>query len=60
MGIRLDSGDLAYLSIECRRLFTDVSDLFGISYFKTFTIIVSNDINEAVLNALNEQVTYRN
>ncbi|KAF0686503.1 Aste57867_21690 [Aphanomyces stellatus] len=55
LGIRLDSGDLAYLSKEARRMFIKTAEEFGIESFKKFTITASNDINEAVLNSLNEQ-----
>ncbi|OQS05961.1 nicotinate phosphoribosyltransferase [Thraustotheca clavata] len=54
-GIRLDSGDLAYLSKEARRQFTEAANTFGIPEFAKLTIVASNDINEAVLNSLNEQ-----
>ncbi|OQR98209.1 nicotinate phosphoribosyltransferase [Achlya hypogyna] len=54
-GIRLDSGDLAYLSKEARRLFKEAAAKFNIPEFANFTIVASNDINEAVLNSLNEQ-----
>ncbi len=47
-GIRLDSGDLAYLSIEARKLL----DSDG---FKETMIIASNDLNEHVISSLNEQ-----
>lgn len=55
VGIRLDSGDLAYLSKEARAMFVDVADRYKIDYFKRLSITASNDINEAVLNSLNEQ-----
>ena len=42
--------------MEVRRMFTEVADAFGIEYFRKLNITASNDINEAVLNALNEQV----
>jgi len=55
IGIRLDSGDLSYLSLECRRMFEQVADRYQIDYFRHFNITVSNDINELVLNSLQEQ-----
>ncbi|ETV89667.1 nicotinate phosphoribosyltransferase [Aphanomyces astaci] len=55
VGIRLDSGDLAYLSKEARRMFVTTAEAFKLDAFKTLTIVASNDINEAVLNSLNEQ-----
>jgi len=54
-GIRLDSGDLAYLSKESRRLFKMISEKLKIDYFAKFQIVASNDINEQILLALNEQ-----
>ncbi|KAJ0409877.1 hypothetical protein P43SY_005771 [Pythium insidiosum] len=55
IGIRLDSGDLSYLSKQARAKFIEVSERYGIDYFKRLNITASNDINEAVLNSLNEQ-----
>eukprot|EP01083_Nonionella_stella_P293383 997699_1 len=55
IGVRLDSGDLAYLSKESRKKFVDTAVKYGVEYFKKFTIVASNDINESVLHALNEQ-----
>ncbi|WP_158999336.1 nicotinate phosphoribosyltransferase [Pigmentibacter ruber] len=48
IGIRLDSGDLAYLSIEARKML----DAAG---FPDTIIIASNDLNEHVISSLNEQ-----
>jgi nicotinate phosphoribosyltransferase len=47
-GIRLDSGDLSYLSIVAR----GILDLAG---FKTTQIVASNDLDEHVIASLNEQ-----
>lgn len=47
-GIRLDSGDLAYLSIEARRLL----DAAG---FPDASIIASNELDEQVIASLKEQ-----
>ena len=56
LGVRIDSGDLAYLSREIRARFVAVAAQFdGIAYFAELTIVASNDINEAVLHALKEQ-----
>jgi nicotinate phosphoribosyltransferase len=49
IGIRLDSGDLAYLSNETRKLFIDADQLFNKSIFENCDIVASNDINEEVL-----------
>ncbi|ETO09461.1 nicotinate phosphoribosyltransferase [Reticulomyxa filosa] len=55
LGIRLDSGDLSYLSKKCRLYFQNVSRLFELDYIEHLSIVVSNDINEEVLYALKEQ-----
>lgn len=47
-GIRLDSGDLAYLSIEARKLL----DAAG---FKKAAIVASNDLNEHLIASLKQQ-----
>lgn len=54
VGIRLDSGDLAYLSRESRAIFLQVGETTGtdLTYLK---IAASNDINEEVLLSLNQQ-----
>ncbi len=53
IGIRLDSGDLAQLSKDARRMYKEVADKFGrdFSYLK---IVASNDINEESLYKLAE------
>ena len=48
LGIRLDSGDLAYLSIESRKLLDEAG-------FPNAAIVASNDLNEQVINSLKEQ-----
>ena len=48
VGIRLDSGDLSYLSIVAR----DILDQAG---FKDTQIVASNDLDEHVIASLNEQ-----
>ena len=47
-GIRLDSGDLAHLSIEARRLLDEAG-------FPDAKIVASNDLDEAVIASLFEQ-----
>lgn len=47
-GIRLDSGDLAYLSIEARKLL----DAAG---FTETAIVASNDLDETIINSLKQQ-----
>jgi nicotinate phosphoribosyltransferase len=48
IGIRLDSGDLAYLSKKARKMLNAA----GLEYVK---ILASNQLNEYVVNSLNEQ-----
>jgi len=48
IGIRLDSGDLAYLSKRARKMLNAA----GLEYVKIFA---SNQLNEYVVNSLNEQ-----
>lgn len=47
-GIRLDSGDLAYLSIEARKLL----DAAG---FTDTVIVASNDLDETIISSLKQQ-----
>lgn len=53
-GVRLDSGDLAYLSKECRKQFLRISELYKVP-FEKLNIVASNDLNENVLWSLREQ-----
>jgi nicotinate phosphoribosyltransferase len=48
IGIRLDSGDLAYLSIESKKLLDQ-------SGFPSATIFASNDLDEHVIESLKDQ-----
>lgn len=52
----MDSGDLAYLSVETRKFFRAIEKEFGVFGFGDMTITASNDINEETLDALNKQV----
>lgn len=47
-GIRLDSGDLAYLSIEARRMLDEAG-------FKDASIVASNELDENIITSLREQ-----
>lgn len=47
-GIRLDSGDLAYLSIEARRILDEAG-------FQSTNISASNDLDEYLIKSLKEQ-----
>jgi len=53
MGVRLDSGDLAYLSMECATTFQSLCA--DRPFFRDLTIVASNDINEEILHAINKQ-----
>ncbi|XP_020216219.1 nicotinate phosphoribosyltransferase 2 [Cajanus cajan] len=55
IGIRLDSGDLAYLSCEVRKLFCSIEKEFELPGFGKMIITASNDLNEETLDALNKQ-----
>jgi len=48
IGIRLDSGDLAYLSIEARKILDEAG-------FQDAVILASNEIDEQVISSLKEQ-----
>lgn len=54
-GIRIDSGDLAYLSCVARTTFITVKNDFNLDWFENLTIVASNDINEETIISLNEQ-----
>lgn len=55
VGIRIDSGDLAYLSNVAFKTFCRVSDHYGNPAFRDLLIVASNDINEETIISLNEQ-----
>ena len=55
VGIRIDSGDLAYLSRMAREMFEKVSKAFKIPWFSKVKIVASNDINEDTILSLNDQ-----
>ncbi len=48
VGVRLDSGDLAYLSIEARRLLDEAG-------FPNAAIVASNDLDEGIIASLKDQ-----
>jgi len=54
-GIRLDSGDLSYLSKKCRERFIEVSKIFDREEIAKFKICASGDIEETTLYSLNQQ-----
>lgn len=55
IGIRIDSGDLAYLSKLARATFEKVAHQYNIPWFAKLKIVASNDINEDTILSLNEQ-----
>uniref|UniRef100_A0A146L4K1 Nicotinate phosphoribosyltransferase n=1 Tax=Lygus hesperus TaxID=30085 RepID=A0A146L4K1_LYGHE len=55
IGIRIDSGDLAYLSNKAREVFNKVAEKYNLPWFSTLQIMASNDINEETILSLNEQ-----
>lgn len=55
IGIRIDSGDLAYLSIVSRQYYTQISVEYDLPWFKDLVIMASNDINEETILSLNDQ-----
>ncbi len=48
VGVRLDSGDLAYLSIEARRLLDEAG-------FENAAVVASNDLDEHIIQDLKQQ-----
>lgn len=54
-GVRIDSGDLAYLSLCAKQIFQSVAEAFGVKEFSQLEIIASNDINEDTIISLNDQ-----
>jgi len=55
LGVRIDSGDLAYLSNIAREAFESVSKHFAVEWFASLIIVASNDINEDTILSLNDQ-----
>ncbi|XP_015587168.1 nicotinate phosphoribosyltransferase isoform X2 [Cephus cinctus] len=55
VGIRIDSGDLAYLSHAARDIFERIATKYNLPWFARLTIVASNDINEETILSLNEQ-----
>lgn len=48
LGVRLDSGDLAYLSIEARKILDDAG-------FQRAAIVASNELDEHIIESLKQQ-----
>lgn len=55
VGIRLDSGDLAYLSVAARVFLSEIANIFALPWLKHVKICASSDLNEDVIYALNAQ-----
>ena len=55
IGIRIDSGDLAYQSKVAYDSFRKIGKEFGLDWFKDLTIVASNDINDETILSLKEQ-----
>nr|XP_024215828.1 nicotinate phosphoribosyltransferase-like isoform X4 [Halyomorpha halys] len=55
VGIRIDSGDLAYLSNKAREVFIKIADKYSLPWFAKLRIMASNDINEDTILSLNDQ-----
>ncbi|CAG0917796.1 unnamed protein product [Notodromas monacha] len=55
LGVRIDSGDLAYLSCVVRDAFVKIASEYDVDWFAKLTIVASNDINEDTILSLNEQ-----
>ncbi|KFM78613.1 Nicotinate phosphoribosyltransferase, partial [Stegodyphus mimosarum] len=55
VGIRIDSGDLAYLSNIAYEIFCKIAEKYNLPWFKNLCIVASNDINEETIISLNEQ-----
>ncbi len=55
IGVRLDSGDLSYLSIECRNELIRIDQFLGTDFLKSTVIFVSNELSEEVILSLQSQ-----
>ena len=55
IGVRIDSGDLAYLSRCARDTFKNIAKHFDTPWFETMQIVASNDIDEDTILSLNDQ-----
>lgn len=55
LGVRLDSGDLAYLSRETRKMFVNAGRKYGVDYLGQLSIVASNDLDENTILSLNQQ-----
>ena len=60
IGIRIDSGDLAYLSNEVYKFVAKVADTYNVPDLKNIKVVASNDINEDTIIAILEQKNHIN
>eukprot|EP00047_Mylnosiga_fluctuans_P004698 m.236033 g.236033 ORF g.236033 m.236033 type:complete len:594 (+) comp12918_c0_seq1:81-1862(+) len=54
-GVRLDSGDLAYLSRECRAIFAFIAEKMAFPELAKSIIVGSNEINEQTIYSIRSQ-----
>lgn len=55
-GVRLDSGDLSKLSLQCHGMFQEIGTKYKVEKcFSNLDIVASNDINEEALHELNKR-----
>lgn len=55
IGIRLDSGDLATLSKECKRTFDKIASSEKKPFLSSVSIVVSDGINEGLITEMNQK-----
>ena len=55
VGVRIDSGDLAYQSIEIRKTFKNLASHYNLPKLAEMSIVGSNDICEETIASLNQQ-----
>jgi nicotinate phosphoribosyltransferase len=55
VGVRIDSGDLAYLSTRVDNAYRAIAEKFCVPWFTNLKIIASNQINEETILSLNSQ-----
>ena len=55
LGVRIDSGDLAYLSRCARDTFKSIAKKYDAPWFENVQIVASNDIDEETILSLNDQ-----
>ena len=55
LGVRIDSGDLAYLSRCARETFKTIAKEYDVPWFADLQIVASNDIDEDTILSLNDQ-----